>query len=445
MTPNTRKRHKSRWIWIGGIIVLALLLVWWIYPDKVTDLPSAMVESGEFVIDLNEIGQLRAEKSVTISAPPIRMSLQIITLVDEGTIVKEGDLLVQFDTTEMNQQIDDLCAELSISNSNLERRSATMESNLASLKSSVLDAQASYRLAELRLDQYKFEADVKIEEGKLQLLQSKLSLERAENQIVSQLQIDSAEIRSLEMEIRQDEINLEKTLKDKERLTIRAPGPGLVVYKITWRGGDWSKIKVGDTPWRSQALLELPDLSVMLVETSVNEVDVSKVKVGQPVEIKLEAFPEPTFHGEVIEVAALARTEEGGSQAKLFDILVRIEESDPVLKPGMTAKSRIIIDRLQDQTWLPIESVFQREDESIVWEKDGSSWRATRVELGQRNDDHVIIKSGIAPGSIVALVDPTSVETDKPEKMTSKNGENNLNGSANKSTQTGRRSPRRRR
>lgn len=445
MTSDNRKNTiKHRWIWIAGILILILLLIWWFYPDQVSDLPTAKVESGEFVIDLNEIGQLRAENSVTISAPPIRMNLQIISLVDEGSIVKEGDLLIQFDTTEMNQQIDDQRAELSISASNLERRRASMESNMAGLKSSVLDAQASYRLAELRLDQYKFEADVKIEEGRLQLLQSKLSLERAESQVKSQMQIDSAEIRSLEMEIRQDEINLEKTLNDKERLTIKAPGPGLVVYKITWRGGDWSKIKVGDTPWRSQALLELPDLSVMLVESSVNEVDVSKVKVGLPVEIKLDAFPDPTFHGEIIEVAALARTEEGVSDAKLFDILVRVEESDPVLKPGMTAKARIIIDRIPDQAWVPIESVFQQEGKSIVWEKRGGSWKATEVELGARNDDYVIIKSGIELGSVIALVDPTAVETEKTEQTTAKK-ENGRNGSAIESnTPASRRAVRRR-
>ncbi len=403
-------RRLPRWAppAVGAVVLLAV--GWWILPDRGLDLPSVVAESGEFVIDLNETGRLRAEKSVTVSAPPIRINLQIIDLVPEGTVVKKGDLLVQFDTTEIDQRIDDQIAEIDISRANLERTLASMESDIAGLRSAVEDARASYRLAELWLEQYKFEADVKVEEGKLHLLQSKLALERAETQLKAQMQIDSAEVRSLELKIRQEEIDLQKMLHEKERLTITAPAPGLVVYKKTWRGGEMSKIQIGDTPWRGQALIELPDLSVMLVETTVNEVDVSKIGVGLPAEIKLEAYPDPTFHGEVIDVASLARSEEGLTGAKVFDVLVRIKGSNPILKPGMSAKVRIIVDRIPDRVWVPIEALFNRGDRMVVYEKAGSDWREVEVEIGPRNDDFVVIESGIEAGASVALVDPTRTE-----------------------------------
>ena len=418
------KRRLSRWIWLVGLSIVVLLTIWWLLPGSKTDLPSTIVQSGEFVINLKETGRLRAELSETVSAPPIRMNLQIVDLVPEGEIVEKGDMIIQFDTTEINQRIDDQRAEIDISRSNLTRNLVSMESNLASLRSGVEEARASYRLAQLRLEQMKFEADVKIEEENLRLFQAELSLKRAERNVEAQLQIDSAELRSLELKIHQDEIDLEKTLLEKSKLTVLAPAPGLVVYKETWKGGEMGKIKIGDTPWRGQALIELPDLSIMLVETSVSEVDVAKIKVGLLVEIKLDAYPDPTFHGELIEIAALAKTEEGTSNAKVFDVLVRIEESDPLLKPGMSARANIIIDELQDKLWIPVEAVFNDNGRTIVWESTGGGWKMSEVQLGARNDNHVVVESGVEAGARVALVDPSTAIDEK-------------SGSVEKSDETG--------
>ncbi len=404
---SDRWRRLPRWLRIVLLTGVILLIAWIVIPGGGPDLPTAPVQSGEFVIDLKETGRLRAENSVTVSSPPVRTNLQIIDLVPEGVQVKEGDFLIQFDTTELKRVIDDRQADLDIARSNLTRSLASIRSQMASLESSVKNAEASYRLAELRLEQMKFEADKRIEEGRLSLRQAEISLEQARQQVVAQRQIDSADVRSLELKIRQAENDLAKSKRDLNRLRINAPAPGLVIYKEFWKGGEMSKLKVGDTPWRGMALIELPDLSVMLVETSVSEVDISKVKVGQEVEVKLDAYPEPTFHGEVVEVAVLANVEEGVSEARVFDVNVRIRESDPLLRPGMSATARIIVDRIPDKMWLPIEAVFVKDGGKIVWEKAGSGFREREVTLGRRNDNFVIIEDGLDKDATVALVDPT--------------------------------------
>ncbi|MFH0765711.1 MAG: efflux RND transporter periplasmic adaptor subunit [Calditrichota bacterium] len=416
--------------WLRLVVLAAIIssAVWRLIPSRAEDLPSFAAQSGEFVIDLNETGRLRAEKSVTISAPPIRLNLQITNLVTEGTVVEKGDFLIQFDTTEINQQIEDQDSEIELLKSNLLRTLAANESHLTGMLSSVENSRASYRLAQLRLDQMKFEADVRIEEGRLNLLQAELALKQAEGQVESQKLIDSADVRSAELKIHQSESDLEKTKRDKDKLTVCAPAPGLVVFKDIWRGGEMSRLQVGDTPWRGQALVELPDLLVMLVELTVNEVEVSKVKVGQVVEVKLDAYPEPTFHGEVIEVSALARSDENSSDVKVFDVKVRLKESDSVLKPGMSARAQIIIERLPDKVWIPIEAVIQKDDQPMVWGQISGGWKLRPVVLGSRNDSYVIIETGLSAGARVALVDPTSVTkeqvTSKPKAPSDKPAEN---------------------
>ncbi len=448
LRSNTVVRYLQalpNWLKVALIVVAIFLVVWIVIPGGGSDLPTARVQTGEFVIDLKETGRLRAENSVTVTSPPVRTNLQIIDLVLEGTLVREGDLLIQFDTTELKRVIDDRLADLDIARANLTRTLASIESQMASLESSVENAEASYRLAELRLEQMKFEADKRIEEGKLSLKQAEISLERARHQVVAQRQIDSADVRSLELKIRQAENDLSKSYSDLGRLRITAPAPGLVIYKEYWKGGEMSKLKVGDTPWRGMALIELPDLSVMMVETSVSEVDISRLEVGQEVEVKLDAYPDPVFHGEVVDVAVLASVEEGVSEARVFDVDIRIKESDPLLRPGMSASARIIVDRIPDTMWVPIEAVFVKDGKKIVWEKAGSGFKPCNVSIGERNDNFVIIESGLDENAVVALVDPSVSSEERVPVVKDSDGTANANGGDAKPEQRVRRFERRQR
>jgi len=424
-SKETRKPILSNWKYllaIVGVCVIVLFIVWRFFSGGVGDLPSAVVQKGEFIIDLRETGRLRAENSETVSAPPVRITLQIVTLVEEGNVVQKGDVLVAFDSTEIRQRIDDLEAELSITRANQKRDLASMDSQMAGLRSSVKNSEASYRLSELRLEQMEFEADVRIEEGKLNLLQAKLSLDQSRDQVNAQEQINAADLESLEMRIHQAELDLKKAYREMRKLVVTAPAPGLVVYKEMWRGGEMAKVKIGDTPWRGMALIELPDLSVMMIETSVSEVDVAKIKLDLPVIVKLDAYPEPEFHGIIVDIANMASTDPGQNDAKVFDILIRLEESGPLLKPGMSATARIIIDRIPDTQWVPIESIFSNDGNTVVYAKNGRNWEKNLVDLGPRNDNFVIVEAGIAAGERVALVDPTKqIEFKKKEEVTEKN------------------------
>ncbi len=423
---NTKPRMTRIWrmipTWgkIIGLVAVIALLIWIFKPSDMAKLPTVIVKVGEFVVDLSETGRLRAENSVTLTTPSVRGNRTIIYIIPEGTSVDEGELLVQFDTTEYKEKIDDDYAEVEITRENLTGNLVSMRSRMSDIESSVKSARASYRLSELRLEQLKFESDVQIEEGKLNLLQSKLSLDQAEAEIETQGQIDSADVRSMRLKIRQTELELEKTIRSMAKMALTAPATGLVVYKEMWKGGEMAKVKVGDSPWPGQAILELPDLSVMMVETSVSEVDIGKVKVGQKVEVKLDAYPDPTFHGEVVDVAVLAHDEDG-SDAQVFDILIRLEESDPVLRPGMSTTARIIINRFEDVISVPIESVFPSGDKSIVWEADGSDWIKREIKLGARNDNSVIIESGLEADAIIALTDPSISSNERTTELVGSN------------------------
>ncbi|MFQ6092960.1 MAG: efflux RND transporter periplasmic adaptor subunit [bacterium] len=391
------------------IIIAILLLVRGKFRPNYSGIASFEAKRGEFVISITESGELEAKKSVSVSTPTVRgvWRLQIVDLVPEGSEVEKGDFLIQFDASEIEKQIVQKDAEMNIARANLEKGKASQASQMAQLVSSLEDARASYKLAELRLEQMKYEADVEVEKGKLELKKADIALRNAESKIEAQKRVDKAEIRTLELKIKQASEDLKKAQEALGKLTVTASKAGLVVYGKIWKGGGkYEKIKVGDQVWPGMKLIEIPDLAVMQVKTQVNEVDISKIEKGLEVNVKLDAFEEPTFHGKVTEVASLARKKEEESEVKVFDVTVEIQESDPILKPGMTASAEIVVEKIPDVVYVPIEAVFEKEDTTVVY-TIGSLPRPTKVKVGKRNDNYVIIEEGLAEGERVALRDPT--------------------------------------
>lgn len=395
----------------GIIIILIVILL--IGRNDSSNLPSTRVQFSDFRIELTATGEVQASRSINVSAPRVRTNLQIINLVSEGTVVDSGDFLLQFDTNELQKIIEDRQSELEIAEANLEKNKASMEANMAQLKSSLENSRASYELAELRLSQMAFEADVKVQEEKLRLRQSEISLEQARTKIESQKKMDAAELTTLELKIHQAKADLNKAEEQLKQMTLTAPAPGLVVYQKIWKGSGMEKIKVGDTPWRGQSLIQLPDLSKMQVETEISEADISKLAVDQAVTIKLDAFPDPTFTGAVGDIASLAHEKEGENDIKVFDVVIEIKEVAEILKPGMTAKTKILIEQIPQQYFLPIEAVFEKDGKQVVFPLEDI--RSPIVVIpGKRNENFVIVQGELEEGQLISLVNPfKSVEIER--------------------------------
>jgi len=410
---NLRRIKPIYLLSFSGFLLLLVVLL--LAGGDSSDLPATKVRYGDFLIELTNTGEIQAARSINVSAPRVRTNLQIVKLVPEGTVVDSGDFLIQFDPEELEKEIEDKQSELEIAQANLKKSRASMQANMAQLISALENSKASYELAELRLSQMAFEADVKVQEEKLRLKQSQISLEQAESKIESQKQMDEAEITTLELKIKQAEVELEKAKKQLTQLRMTAPAPGLVVFQKIWKGSNMEKIKVGDTPWRGQSLIQLPDLSQMQVETEISEADIGKLELGQTVTIKLDAFPDPTFTGEITDIASLAHEKDRENEIKVFDVVITINETDEVLKPGMTAKAKILVESIPDKFSVPIEAVFDLDGKQVVYPIDDLN-SPLEVIPGKRNDNFVIIEGTLEENLLISLVDPSKpveIESDK--------------------------------
>jgi multidrug efflux pump subunit AcrA (membrane-fusion protein) len=184
-----------------------------------------------------------------------------------------------------------------------------------------------------------------------------------------------------------------------ENFKIYAPQNGMVIYKKGWDG---KKRKEGSTisPW-DLTVAKLPDLTTLVSKTYVNEIDISKVKAGQNVEVTVDAFPDKKYSGEVTEVANIGQ-ELKRTGAKVFEVIITLHETDSILRPSMTTSNRIITKQYNDVNYLPLEAVFSENDSHFVYTLDQ---KKKEIRVGKTNANYIIVK-GISAEKKVYLNKP---------------------------------------
>lgn len=400
MAQGNRLERKTmkKVIWLVGIA--AVVLVGWLAVDAVftpdVDIPTVGVAKGEFVISLKATGEVDAKRAYTVSAPRIR-GLQITWLAPEGSTVKEGDPVIRFDATEQEADLADHESELKIKTAALDRARKEYEIQEKQLTLDLKKARRNY-------DEKKHEAERIAEEARLEL-------ELAELNFDAKLEQLKGDVQMAEVEVQRARDQRDMAQRELDQMTVYAPIPGLVVYLEIWKGGTMSKVQEGDSPWPGMGLVKLPDLSEMIVNTTVSEVDANKVDSGQEVIVVLDAFPDDNYHGVVSKKGTLARKKDQNSEINVFDVEVAVTDADDNLKPGMSASCDIIIERLSDIVSVPIEAVFEKNGQTVVYLENKSE---VKVEVGRRNDMSIEVLQGLEGTERVCLLDPTLDEAGLP-------------------------------
>lgn len=383
---------------IGIVLVVILLGYYGVNAlfTKSYEIPTANVQRGEFIISLDESGSVDAKRAMTLSAPRVR-GLQITWLAPEGSMIEQGATVIKFDNTEQLTELTDNESNLKINRNSLERARKEYTIQEKQLKLDLEKAKRNY-------DEKKYDAPRIAEEAKMEF-------ELAELNFQAKLEQLKADVDKAEVEVQRSEEKVKKAERELEQLNLKAPIPGLVVYLEIWKGSSMDKVQEGDSPWPGQGLINIPDLSEMIVNTTVSEVDASKVDSGQTVMITLDAFPDKVYDGVVITKSTLARKKETGSKINVFDVEVQITNNDGELKPGMSASSKIIVQKLPDVVSVPLEAVFEKEGKTVVYLENK---KERVIKVGKKNDMFIEVVEGLKGDELVCLLDPTLDEQGLP-------------------------------
>jgi len=387
--------------------ILCIILLIGCNNKTAMEIETCSVKKGSFYIDLIEEGEIQATSSINISVPAMSWQYgmcKITQIVEDGDLIQAGDTAIMFDPSEVEKAIINAKAELEIAEAELEKKKAEQDSKIEELKSNIEISEISHRISEINLEQATFEADITRREISLNLEKAKIALEKARDEIENQKKIHSEEIKQSLLKISQLKTNLREAEITLKNLTVVSPASGIAILRKNWSTGN--KWQVGDQPWSGMPLIDLPDLSELKVEAEISEVDISKVKLGQTVEIKLDAFSDSVYSGKVISIANLAQFKGDDSKIKIFPVEILIEGTSQKFLPGMTVSCRIIVDRIDDVLYIPLEALFVEGGKNYVYTRTGNSYRKKEVVIGQMNNDFVIIREGIDPDEVLTLSNP---------------------------------------
>lgn len=382
--------------------------------NAVPSVPTAQVKRGDFVDYVPIRGNMKALHSIQLSAPSIAGDLQIVKLVPMGTMVKKGDVIVQFDTTILQATLDQKRSELKSAEADIDHSRA--EARLSKEQQSTDLLQARYSVDRARLDTGKQEILSEIDGA-----ETRLKLDDAEQKYKELQQKDISTKHSTDADIDSKIHKREKSLFDvrlAERqiasLTLRAPADGLVTIMPNFRARNWTTgsstpdFKEGDRAWSGAVIAQLPDLNSMRVSARVDESDRGRLKSGQTAIVRIDAIADKEFPAAVAEISPLAKLDYSSWPfTKNFDITLQILENDSRIRPGLSASGRIAVEKVPDALLVPVEAVFEKDGRMVAYALHGSRFEERTVQVTRRGKTELLIARGLEAGERVALKDPT--------------------------------------
>ena len=397
---------------IAGSVLLAIIIAIVFFATrskKDTGEIIVQVKKGDFIVNVATTGELVAQKSVPIKGPEgLRefriFDIKISDIILDGSVVKKGDYVATLDKTDITNRIKDIELDLEKYESQLITTRLDTALTMRGAREDLINLKFDVEGKQITVDQSIYEPPASQRQAKIELERSMRTYDQAVRNFKLKLAKSNANMGDI-----QRAYNVSKTRYDKmtnlvDAFVVKAPQDGMVVQKRNWDG---SKQGIGATMsgW-DNVVAEMPELTQMISKTYVNEIDVSKIKVGQKVEIRVDAFPEKRFGGLVQSVANVGERMRN-SNAKVFEVIIKATSVDSLLRPAMTTQNLITTWTKKNVRSIPIEGVHTLNGVAYVFR--GNKTRQ-EVKLGESNDNEIIVLDGLFDTDKVYLNPPEKAE-----------------------------------
>jgi len=406
---------KRTIIILAIVVVLAIIIM--VIIGKASsrkDIANLYAEAmiGQFDVVVTTTGELQAENSKDILGPQIAqnrniraMDIKITDLVPEGTEVKTGDYVATLDRTSFDNTLKDELERLLTMETSLEVRILDTAVTLSNLRDGIKNLRYAVEEAGITVEQSQYEPPTTIRQAEIAYDRSIRSLDQASRGYTLRLEQAKRDIRNAKSDLTEQRQRVADLQDVLSQFIITAPSDGMVIYK---RDRSGAKRRVGSSiSTYDNVVATLPDMSTFISRTYVNEIDVSKVKPDQKVEINVDAFPDRSYTGSVISVANIGE-QLPNTDAKVFEVLIKFNGSDPILKPSMTTGNKIVTRSISDVVFIPLETVQATPDSiPFVYLKNGNK---QIVVLGESNENSVIVEQGLNAGAVLYVSTPEDPE-----------------------------------
>jgi HlyD family secretion protein len=380
------------------------------------DIPVATVSRGELDLRVYTTGELEAKNSVTLSAPPVAgASLQITRLLHTGSPVKKGDVVIEFDPTEQRYLLGQSRSELRQAEQDILKAKSDAAVQKAQDDVALLKARFDVRKAELEIQKNELVSSIDARKNQLALDQAKRALNELEQNIKSHATTGRTGIDLAQEKWNKAKLAIDVARQNIQKMHVTATTNGLVSIEKNTTGDFFFEgmaipdFHEGDKVQPGSPIARVIVSSEMQLSAKVSEFERANISVGQPAEIEFDALPGRTFRGIVKSAGGMVQRAafwETDSQSK-FDISIQLTDTDPSLRPGLTAQIVVLGSKSANTLYVPRLAIFQKEGKQIVHLKKSSGFEQLQVKVGSQNESRTAIE-GLKAGDRVALIDPTA-------------------------------------
>ncbi|HET6345045.1 MAG TPA: efflux RND transporter periplasmic adaptor subunit, partial [Myxococcota bacterium] len=312
------------------------------------------VHRGVFRQRLLLTGELAAERGEQLTVPRTNVwQLQVRWMAEDGTPVKAGEPVVSFDNSQFASDLEEKRLSASQAGSQLSSAQAESRTTLAEKKFDLEKARSELEKARIAAAVPKDLLSLRdYQEKQLALKRAQSEYEKAQAALATQGQVSSTDLEVQKISLDKSLREIHDAEKAIEALTLRAPRDGMMlVGKHPWEG---RKLQVGDTVWVGMAVATLPDLSSMIVQASLSDVDDGRITPGMEVRCTLDAYPETTYKGRVVEISPVARESQRSPLLMYFPVRIALEKSDPSrMRPGMSVRVEVLGAEMRNALLVP--------------------------------------------------------------------------------------------
>lgn len=377
--------------------------------DAAIDLPTTLVVRGDFIDYMQVRGEVKAVRSIPLTAPSSAGDLQILELVKNGATVKKGDVVVRFDPVPVQRTHAEKLSELKQAEEEIGKTAAQYQIQEQQAQTDLVKARYDVERAELDAVTHEFLPALEVERKKVALASARERLREADRKLEALREVARADVASRRQKRDKAQLDVQQAARQLGALQLVTPVDGVVTIMPNWRSCcPPPDFKPGDRAWPGQVIADVPDLATLRVTARLEEAERGRMQPGQPVIVRADAVPDRELTGRIGDISTLARIDfSNWPPQRNFDLVVQLDQVEPRLRPGMNTTVRVAVDRVPDAVLIPARAVFEKNGRSLAYvARPRGGWDERVVQIARRGQEQLVVRSGVEPDERVALKDP---------------------------------------
>jgi HlyD family secretion protein len=408
--PTVRRWLTAAALLVGAVALSAAVLLSARDPQPSTDsgrrATTSTVARRDFVRSVRLSGTVEAVQATTVSVPRLAgqnvPSLVITRLIRPGTMVHPGDLLVEFDRQEQLKNALERRVELNDLEQQIRKKEAEERAARARDESEIAQAESSLKRAELEMVKNEMLPKIQAEKNRQALEEADAKLKQLRTTYELKRKAADADIKILQIRRDKAENAMRQAESNADRMSIESPIAGMAVIRSIWKSNNMAEVQEGEEVRAGVPVVDVVNPEAMRVRAKVNQADINDLKVGLPVRIGLDAYPDLSFTGRITQISPLAVRSTLSQKVRTFTALIEVDGSHPNLMPDLTASLDVELSREPGVLVVPRDAIRYDGDRAFVLVQRGSTFSDQAVTVGSLSRHDAVIASGIDEDTVVS-------------------------------------------